>query len=235
VAFVRNLIHAVVLLVISFMAVAGLYITLSADFIAVAQILIYAGAISVLMVFAIVLTPQDERRNGDGFLRLPALALAVLVAATLIFVAVDNGWQIADRPGFEETASLIGESLLDKYVLPFEIASVLLLVAMLGAVDLEHYLIVGAILFAIGVYVALVKRNLVSVLMGIELMFNAVNLTFIAFSRFVESDSPLDGHVFVIFVITVAAAEAPVALGLAVLLYRVRGTISVDEMNTLKW
>lgn len=69
-------------------------------------------------------------------MRLPALALAVLVAATLIFVAVDNGWAIADRPGFEETASLIGESLLDKYVLPFEIASVLLLVAMLGAIVL---------------------------------------------------------------------------------------------------
>jgi NADH-quinone oxidoreductase subunit J len=136
VAFVRNLIHAVVFLVISFMGVAGLYITLSADFVAVAQILIYAGAISILMVFAIVLTPQDERRNREGFLRLPAIALAVLVAATLIFVAVDNGWRIADRPGFEETASLIGESLLDKYVLPFEIASVLLLVAILGAIIL---------------------------------------------------------------------------------------------------
>lgn len=103
------------------------------------------------------------------------------------------------------------------------------------SVDLEHYLIVGAILFGIGLYVALAKRNLVSVLMGIELMFNAVNLTFISFSRFVESDSPLDGHVFVVFVITVAAAEAAVALGLAVLLYRVRGTVSVDEMDTLKW
>jgi len=136
VAFVRNLIHAVVFLVISFMGVAGLYITLSADFIAVAQILIYAGAISVLMVFAIVLTPQGERRNSEGFLRLPALVLAALMAATLIFVAVDTGWEIADRPGFDETASLIGESLLDKYVLPFEIASVLLLVAMLGAIVL---------------------------------------------------------------------------------------------------
>ena len=102
------------------------------------------------------------------------------------------------------------------------------------SVDLEHYLIVGAILFALGMYVALAKRNFVSVLMGIELMFNAVNLTFVSFSRFVESDSPLDGHVFVIFVITVAAAEAAVALGLAVLLYRVHGTISVDEMDALK-
>lgn len=136
VAFVRNLIHSLVFLVISFMGVAGLYITLSADFVAVAQILIYAGAISILMVFAIVLTPQAERPNREGFLRLPALALGVLVSATFIFVAVDTGWAISDRPGFEETASLIGESLLDKYVLPFEIASVLLLVAMLGAIIL---------------------------------------------------------------------------------------------------
>ena len=135
-AAVRNLIHAVVLLVVSFMGVAGLYITLSADFVAVAQILIYAGAISVLMVFAIVLTPRGDRGNAEGFLRLPALMLAVLVAATLIFVAVDTGWLIGERDGFEETASVIGEALLDKYVLPFEIASVLLLVAMIGAIVL---------------------------------------------------------------------------------------------------
>jgi len=78
-------------------------------------------------------------------------------------------------------------------------------------VDLEHVLIVGAVLFAIGLYVALTKRNAVAVLMGIELMLNAVNLTFIAFARFVESPQALDGHVFAIFVITVAAAEAAVA------------------------
>jgi len=135
-ASVRNLIHAVVFLVVSFMGVAGLYITLSADFVAVAQILIYAGAISVLMIFAIVLTPRGERANAEGFLRLPALLLAVLLGATLIFVAIDTDWAIADRAGFEETASVIGEALLDKYVLPFEIASVLLLVAMLGAIIL---------------------------------------------------------------------------------------------------
>jgi NADH:ubiquinone oxidoreductase subunit K len=103
------------------------------------------------------------------------------------------------------------------------------------SVDLEHYLIVGAILFATGIYLALAKRNFVGVLMGIELMFNAVNLTFVSFSRFVESSSPLDGHVFVIFVITVAAAEAATALALAVLLYRVRETIDVDRIDLLKW
>ena len=103
------------------------------------------------------------------------------------------------------------------------------------SVDLEHYLIVGAILFAIGLYLALAKRNFVGVLMGIEMMFNAVNLTFISFSRFVESDQPLAGHVFVVFVITVAAAEAATALALAVLVYRTRDTMNVDEIDLLKW
>ncbi len=103
------------------------------------------------------------------------------------------------------------------------------------SVDLEHYLVLGAILFAIGLYLALAKRNFVGVLMGIEMMFNAVSLTFVSFSRFVESVEPLSGQVFVIFVITVAAAEAAIALALAVLIYREHGTIDVDRINLLKW
>ena len=67
----RNLIHAVVFLIVSFMGVAGLYITLSADFVAVTQILIYVGAISILMLFAIMLTPTADRTNAETFLRLP--------------------------------------------------------------------------------------------------------------------------------------------------------------------
>lgn len=103
------------------------------------------------------------------------------------------------------------------------------------SVDLEHFLVVGALLFAIGLYLALAKRNFVGVLMGIEMMFNAVNLTFISFSRFVESANPLDGHVFAIFVIVVAAAEAVTALAIAVLVYRVRETVDVDRFDLLKW
>jgi len=137
-AAVRNLIHAVIFLVVSFMGVAGLYITLSADFIAVTQILICAGAISILLLFAIMLPPRAARRTSESFLRFPALMLAGLVAATLAFVAVDTDWRIAGRAGFTQTASVIGESLLNKYVLPFEIASVLLLVAMLGAIVLVN-------------------------------------------------------------------------------------------------
>ena len=103
------------------------------------------------------------------------------------------------------------------------------------SIQLEHYLVVGAVLLAIGLYLALAKRNFVGVLMGIELMLNAVNLTLVAFSRFVESAEPLAGQVLVVFVITVAAAEAAVALALAVLVYRLRETIDVDRIDLLKW
>jgi NADH:ubiquinone oxidoreductase subunit K len=102
-------------------------------------------------------------------------------------------------------------------------------------VELEQVLIVGGALFSIGLFVALAKQNAVAVLMGIELMLNAVNLTLIGFARFVESPRPLDGHVFAVFVITVAAAEAAVALALAVAIYRQRGTIDVDKINLLRW
>jgi|SRR5581483_9226202 len=100
---------------------------------------------------------------------------------------------------------------------------------------LEHVLVVGALLFSIGLFVALSRRNAVGVLMGVELMLNSVNVTLIGFSRFVQSPRPIDGQVFAVFVITVAAAEAAVALALAVSVYRLRQNIDVDSLKTLKW
>jgi NADH:ubiquinone oxidoreductase subunit K len=102
-------------------------------------------------------------------------------------------------------------------------------------IGLEHVLVVGALLFSIGLYVALSRRNAVGVLMGIELMLNSVNLNLVGFSRFIEAPNPIDGQVFAVFVITVAAAEASVALALAVAVYRLRQTIDVDRMNILRW
>lgn len=102
-------------------------------------------------------------------------------------------------------------------------------------VGLEHVLVVGALLFSIGLYTALSRRNVVGVLMGVEMMLNSVNLNLVGFSRFVESPNPIDGQVFAVFVITVAAAEASVALALAVSVYRLRQSIDIDKLNLLKW
>ncbi|MEZ4493182.1 MAG: NADH-quinone oxidoreductase subunit NuoK [Dehalococcoidia bacterium] len=100
--------------------------------------------------------------------------------------------------------------------------------------ELEHFLTVGALLFAIGLLIALSKRNAIAVLMGVELMLNSVNITLLAFSRFAESGRPISGQAFVAFVITVAAAEAAVALALAAAVYRNRDTINVDQIRLLR-
>ena len=133
---VRNLLHAVLLLVLSLVGMAGLFITLSADFVAVVQVLIYAGAISVLMIFAVMLTPLASRDNAENMLRLPALVLSGLVAAGVAFVVIETDWREAGRGSFDTTAAAIGEALLSPFVLPFEIASVLLVAAMIGAIVL---------------------------------------------------------------------------------------------------
>ena len=101
-------------------------------------------------------------------------------------------------------------------------------------IGLEEYLALGALLFSLGFYIALSKKNAVEVLMGVELMLNAVNLTLIAFSRFSTSDITLSTQVFVIFIIAVAAAEVAVGLALILVVYRNRQTINVDRTTLLK-
>jgi NADH-quinone oxidoreductase subunit K len=97
---------------------------------------------------------------------------------------------------------------------------------------LHDYLIVAAILFAIGTVGVLTRRNAIVIFMCIELMLNAVNLTFVAFSRFLGN---IDGEIFVLFVITVAACEAAVGLALMIAFYKNRETIDVEELNLMKW
>jgi NADH-quinone oxidoreductase subunit K len=94
------------------------------------------------------------------------------------------------------------------------------------------FLILSAILFTVGVIGALTRRNAIIVFICIEMMLNAVNLTLITFSRFLQS---IDGVLFAFFVMAVAAAEAAVGLAIFVMIYRSRGTINVDEINLLKW
>lgn len=135
----RNLLHAVLFLVLSFLGMAGLFVTLSADFIAAAQVLIYAGAISVLLVFAVMLTPYASRDNANSLFVLPGVLIGLAFAAVVGFVAVDVDWPelTGDDLGaldFATTVQGIGSALLEPYILAFEIASVLLLTALVGAI-----------------------------------------------------------------------------------------------------
>ena len=99
-------------------------------------------------------------------------------------------------------------------------------------VTLNSYLILSAVLFAVGVAGVLVRRNAIIIFMSIELMLNAVNLTFVAFSHYLHS---LDGQIFVFMVMAVAAAEVAVGLALIIAIYRIKSVVNVDEINILKW
>ena len=98
--------------------------------------------------------------------------------------------------------------------------------------SLNSYLILSALLFAIGTIGVLTRRNAIVIFMCVELMLNAVNLTFIAFSKYLGN---LDGQIFVLFVMTVAAAEAAVGLALMIAFYKNRESIDVEDMNMMKW
>src|SRR4029078_4294127 len=98
-------------------------------------------------------------------------------------------------------------------------------------ITLQHYLVVSAVLFCLGLLGVIVRRNLLIIYMGLELMLNAANLALVAFSRF---NNNLDGQVFVFFIITVAAAEVAVGLALIVALYRKRQTAHVEDLTTMK-
>jgi NADH-quinone oxidoreductase subunit K len=99
-------------------------------------------------------------------------------------------------------------------------------------VPTQYYLFLSAILFAIGVVGVLIRRNPIVIFLSIELMLNAVNLTFIAFSYRLGT---LDGQIFVFFVLVVAAAEVAVGLAIIVSIFRARTSIDVDELNIMKW
>lgn len=101
-------------------------------------------------------------------------------------------------------------------------------------VPLENYLVLSAILFSLGVYGVLAKRNAVVILMSVELMLNAVSLNFVAFAAYLDPDK-ITGVIFAIFVITVAAAEVGLALAIVIRLYRNRATSNVDDAAIMKW
>ena len=97
---------------------------------------------------------------------------------------------------------------------------------------LTHFLLISGVLFSFGVFAVLTRRNAIMVLMGIELVLNAANINFLAFSRF--TTGTLDGHVFAIFVIILAAAEAAIALAIVLNIYQNFNSVNVDEINRLK-
>jgi NADH:ubiquinone oxidoreductase subunit K len=99
---------------------------------------------------------------------------------------------------------------------------------------LTHYLVVSALLFALGLFAVVTRRNAVTILMGVELMLNAANINLVAFNKYIAPGA-MQGQIFALVVITLAACEAAVGLALVLAAYRTLETVYVDEINLMKW
>lgn len=136
VVLLRNIFRAALSLVLCLLAVAGIYVTLSADFLAAAQILIYVGAISVLIILAIMMTRDIQQGSPSNQLQIPAFLVVLLFLAVMVFTVTSTPWRLAGTAPLFPTTSALADKLLGEngFILPVEIAAVLLLSAVIGAI-----------------------------------------------------------------------------------------------------
>ena len=276
----RDIIRCGLAMIVCFGALAGIYVILGAPLVAAAQVLVYIGAISVLILFAIMLTQTKSAPSRLVFQTqaVPAAVAAVvlaLVIASWRSLATDWGERRRARPHRDRRAGARSSS--PSYVLPFEVVSVLLLAAVIGGVflakrereparsrddpglrrdgprvgvrrsalgliglaaggadSLDAYLILSALLFAIGMFGFLARRNAISMLMSIELMLNAVNLVDRRVRRRSSRALGATGSVIALMVMAVAAAEATVGLAIVIAIFRNKKTPLVDEYDAMR-
>ncbi len=138
VVLLRDVFRAALSLVLCFLTVAGIYVTLSADFLAAVQVLIYVGGISVLIILAIMLTREVQQGSPSNKLRIPAFIVASLFLGVVAFALINTPWQLSTLPPLEPTTSALAGKLLGEggFILAVEIAAVLLLAAILGSIVL---------------------------------------------------------------------------------------------------
>ena len=136
VVFLRNVFRAALSLILCFITVAGLYITLSADFLAAVQILVYVGAISVLIILAIMMTREVQQGSPANRMKIPAFIVAAVLLGVMIFTVTNTSWQIASESPLAPTTAPLALKLFSEsgFILPVEIAAMLLLAAILGAI-----------------------------------------------------------------------------------------------------
>ena len=213
------------------------------------QVLIYVGAVVVLVLFALMLTRAPIGPVPGAPLARVVLAGAIAAATAAVLVSgglTAMGSEEIDLEAIDVgTGRAVGAALFTAWVLPFEVLSVLLLAALVGAIVLSQRpgprgpvmrlafpLVASALLFSLGVFGVLARRNAVLVLMSVELMLNGVNINLVAFDAW-WADALHAGQVLTLFVITIAAAEVGVGLAIVLLVFRNRGTSDLDDLGLL--
>ena len=136
----RNIFYSALMLVACLFLVAGFYVLLEAPFLAAVQVLVYVGAIAVLIIFAVMLTEKIMSRKARAWNEhwWVALLVAICLAAVLIYVVTTAVWRVSDAAPVADPVTALGQTLMSTYVLPFEVASILLLMALIGAIIISR-------------------------------------------------------------------------------------------------
>jgi NADH-quinone oxidoreductase subunit K len=218
VAFSKNIVYTAVGLLIALLGAGSLYVFLSADFVAVTQLLVYIGGVLVLVLFAARADDAHHRQRA-------AHALAAAVRGRLARPPRD-----ADRRGRHRAqgAEAGGAGLKD----PSRPAPSAAHGERMLHVGLQHFLVVGALLFSLGLLTVATRRNAVGVLMGVELILNGANVNFVAFNHYVTGG--VSGQIFALFIIVLAAAEAAVGLAIVLAIFQTFRSIDVRLADTMR-
>ena len=239
----KNVVHAALWLVMVLAGVAAQYILAAAEFVAVSQVLVYIGAVMVLFLFGIMLTRaklgSEQGLNNPGWVL--GIPVAVVLFGLLAYVSID-AFEDTTLPEPAGPDPDRGDQRPVPVAVPDPVHRVVVRPARRrhrrhrpGQERLTllavNFLLLAAVLFCIGVYGVIARRNAVLVLMSIELILNAVNLNLIAFALM---HGAADGQVFALYVIAVAAAEVGVGLAMVLMIYRNRRSISLDELSEMK-
>lgn len=184
----------------------------------------------------------QKRNTAATALTLAYMIVTAAIVCAYLFGYLDQPFHDANLYHYKDVITFAVIALLAIAVMLFKTPGYAILppatfgsfvVLSIGQDSLLRYLILAAVLFAIGMYGMVVSRNAVRVLMSIELMLNAVNINLVAFSRYTDAQST--GQIFAIFILTVAAAEAAVGLAIVLAIYRNSSTVDMERFNLLKW
>ena len=244
----RDIIRCGLAMIVCFGALAGIYVLMGAPLLGAAQVIVYIGAISVLILFAIMLTQTKDAPSRLVFqTQAGPAAIAAVIIAVLIALAVNaTDWHEVGRtdpPGHRRALApavqRLRAALRDRqrpaarrrhrWRLPGQARTGRPVVSD----SLDAYLVLSGILFAIGSFGFLARRNAISMLMSIELMLNAVNLSILAFGAFIP-ELGSQASVIALMVMAVAAAEATVGLAIVIAIYRNKKTPLVDEYDVMR-
>jgi NADH-quinone oxidoreductase subunit K len=245
----QNIVRCATWLLFALGGTAGVFFLLGADFVGAAQILVYVGGTLVLVVFGVMLTAQGPfitMKTGAAEWAIAALVGLVLFGVLVLSVLPSQpeaGGTDPNRmndPGTSMSSALLGEALLGieeatpkaRRRLPGS-GQAPARNSIMTPIGLHHYLILGALLFVCGALCMANKRNAIGVLMGVELVLNGANINFVAFARF-NPTFEIEGQIFALFIIVLAAAEAAIALAIVLNFYNNHLTVDVDSAEELK-